>query len=391
MRVPRQFSSWLFWLTCFITCLAPLRTLAQTTGPEVAAPSAATTAAAGSAAPLAAPLPKEWSDAIGSLAKKIKAALGDSQALTLEFQNISSLSDTDAAAIESAFRTALLGEHLELRAAADETTAKVRVTLSETAQEDVWIAQLWSAAVPSGAGAVEIVSVDKREERFQSGAGQHIALDKRLVWEQADRLLDAAAVEAPGSSASYRVVLEPKGLAFYAAENSQWTVVGERVAFTTPAKWLRSARGVIDAEGRVAWVWEGDGPTEASIRCAGDFANASSVQCAAWNQTASGQFGKPWGMRGREDRASVMLEQQCGTGLMALSTGDGDWTQTDEVQGYIVSATGGAAVASGDPMAMNGPVMELIPQGQGNAARAIVRDLATGNYEAYVVTATCSE
>ncbi len=75
---------------------------------------------------------------------------------------------------------------------------------------------------------------------------------------------------------------------------------------------------------------------------------------------------------------------------MILASGTGDWTQPDSIQGYVSSDPQGQAVASGDPVAFDGPVVSLQPAGKEGSARAVARNLKTGNYEAYIVTATCS-
>ena len=72
-----------------------------------------------------------------------------------------------------------------------------------------------------------------------------------------------------------------------------------------------------------------------------------------------------------------------------LSTGTGDWTQPDSIQGYLLSSLTGDAVPSGAAIEMEGPVVALQRVGRQSAARAVVHNLKTGNYEGYIVTATC--
>jgi hypothetical protein len=46
-------------------------------------------------------------------------------------------------------------------------------------------------------------------------------------------------------------------------------------------------------------------------------------------------------------------------------------------------------VPSGNTLEFDGPVMALQADPEGSSARAVVRNLKTGEYEAYIVTATC--
>jgi hypothetical protein len=72
-----------------------------------------------------------------------------------------------------------------------------------------------------------------------------------------------------------------------------------------------------------------------------------------------------------------------------LSTGTGDWTQPDSVQGYLLSSLSGDAVPSGAAIEMEGPVVALNREGRQSAVQALVYNLKTGYYEGYVVTAIC--
>jgi hypothetical protein len=75
---------------------------------------------------------------------------------------------------------------------------------------------------------------------------------------------------------------------------------------------------------------------------------------------------------------------------VVLASGSGDWTQPDTIQGYLLEEFEAQAAASGNSLGLDGPVMDILADGRQLAARAIVRNLKTGKYEAYIVTATCS-
>jgi hypothetical protein len=89
------------------------------------------------------------------------------------------------------------------------------------------------------------------------------------------------------------------------------------------------------------------------------------------------------------DAAGVSL--QCDGRPVVLATGKEDWTHSDFIQGYEMEANGQGATASGNPTEFGGPVTSLWWTGIEGVARAVVHNLKTGNYEAYIVTATCSQ
>ena len=344
-------------------------------------------APAGSSGATTNALPKEWNDAALTLADRIAAAGRDTGRISLEVVNLSELGAGQVAAIRAAVE-ARLGSR---PAAAGRAGSLARLTLSEGTDSYVWTAQ-WRRAEDEDWNLIAMMEVSKTTPGTETHASAHIALDKRLIWEQAARFLDAVALDGPTGTPSYRVVLEPTRLVYYESSNSHWSEIPERVTTLRDTHWLRSASGLIDTIQNQVVVWDGN-PARASdpaVECTGAILTPSSLQCRSTHPAIRQIPVKPWQLPGHEDVANASLLLKCNGAEAVLLTETGDWTQPDEIQGYIVAEPGGLAVPSGSPMPMDGPVMNLIVQDE-NTARAIVRNLATGNYEAYVVTATCSE
>ena len=126
------------------------------------------------------------------------------------------------------------------------------------------------------------------------------------------------------------------------------------------------------------------------IQCKGDFTDPQTIHCGfvsqdtqAWIQ---GDAAVPKELDIGGDAATVGLA--CDARPVVLATGKGDWTQADFVQTYEMDTSGrAAAVLTGSPVAFAGPVIALWSTGTSGVARAVVRDLKSGNYEAWVVTA----
>ena len=85
------------------------------------------------------------------------------------------------------------------------------------------------------------------------------------------------------------------------------------------------------------------------------------------------------------------LSSACDESPGSLVTGEGDYTQTDRIT--LASARGGAAAAEEryrSSVDMPGPVLDISGAENSKAAAAVVKNLSTGNYEVYRITAVCS-
>lgn len=85
------------------------------------------------------------------------------------------------------------------------------------------------------------------------------------------------------------------------------------------------------------------------------------------------------------------LSSTCEQSPRYLVTGKGDYTQTDRI---TLAGAAGAAAAADAPYAgsvdMPGPVLDISVAENSKAAAAVVKNLSTGNYEVYRITAVCS-
>lgn len=89
------------------------------------------------------------------------------------------------------------------------------------------------------------------------------------------------------------------------------------------------------------------------------------------------------------------LTSLCGSGWQLLVTGNGDWTETDEI--HAVEIQNHLARSVSPPVEFPGPVVLLLTPGSSTDASApvkssvigIVRNLQTGMYETYRLTMAC--
>jgi hypothetical protein len=324
------------------------------------------------------PPPPPWEDAAKTLAGKIASAAGSQRLIILEMRNISSFRAGDAAKVREELESQLAQHHIRVvteDSAAADSAAPVQFTLSEGAEGFIWVAE-----TGRGEGRqVAIVSVVRTAGNPADKAQGSLQLDEKLIWKQPAKFLDFEFLTPPAGSDPSLVILEPDQLAFYRSVNTQWEMI-QTIPIPRSAPWPRDLQGRIDLSAKQAFL--------PGVECSGNFDAPRSVQCVAGNPEEGFLLRGRTEIPGHEGSVAAELVSTCGEGRVAIGTGDSDWTQPDRIQGYVVSS--GDAVAAGSPIQTDGPVMALWPEGTESAARAIVYNLTTGNYEGYIVTATCS-
>jgi hypothetical protein len=374
-----------------------------------------------------------WADddlnsAVATLARKSAAFAGRGEAIALSYRNVSSLGPVELGQIRDTFEAALR----EAGAQTSDSTAAVeaRISLSENASRyllveearkgddrQVWIASWTRSAAPL----------------TKSGA---ISLDRKQVWRQPDPILDI--VFPPAGM----LVLSPSRMSLYARANDGWEL-RQSVPLAPAKPWPRDLRGRIHINGaafqtflpgmscsgntepalsmecragEAPWVLESgshalmlanfaasrnyfDGRivTQSGVRkTVAPFYSAASVESAGrvlWLMTqtdgrtilADSSFDSlgavaSWGSD------IVGVDSQCGPASQVFATRAADAGETDAIQSYAIAGASAAPVTG--PTLFPGPVTALWPSGPA-AALAVARDLASGEYVAYVVTISC--
>lgn len=336
-------------------------------------------AAAGSSSARAAQsapgLPAQWDEALQMLAGKVANVADRSRAVSLVVKNLSSLKSSEAAAIRQRFETDLIerGFHLGKDGSAE---TRVTLTLSESAQAYLWVAEWPSGDTPQ----VELISAPRIEAVFDHRGGASLTLGDQWIWQQAARFIDFAVARTGGPDAML-IVLEPDRLAYYdSADLVSWQF-SRSLPLPQSNAWLREARdprGFLDLSKGAAFL--------PGIACS-QILDADRARCDFEDEKVVLPGG---GIRvsGHEEDETTLLGERCGDDPVALSTSNGDWTQPDSIQGYLRAGLADAH-PSGAPIETEGPVISLIADAEQGSARAVVRNLKTGNYEAHLVTANC--
>jgi hypothetical protein len=313
------------------------------------------------------------------------AAIAAPGRIDLTVNNVSSLSADEAATIGERVRAGLTKRHFRL-SGAQAADADVAVTISEGSDGYVIVAQVRheASAQAQQDERVAMVSVSRAAKKAESSGG--VSLEATRAWDQPGVILDFA-LPAVAAGAAKMIVLEPGRLVFYSRPQDEWQI-GQAVIIPPERPWLRAERGHIDLSQGLAMGVAGI----PGIQCKGDFTDPQTIHCGfvsqdtqAWIQ---GDAAVPKELDIGGDEASVGLE--CDARPVVLATGKADWTQADFVQAYEMDTSGRAAVVlTGSPVAFAGPVMALWSTGTSGVARAVVHNLKSGGYEAWVVTASC--
>jgi hypothetical protein len=320
-------------------------------------------------------LPAQWNDAVETLAGKISTVAGRSKAVSLVVKNVSSLKSSEAAAIRQRLEDDLIerGFHVEKDSSAETT---VTLTLSESAHAYVWVAE-WPAG---DTRRVELVSAPKIEDLSGHRSGASLTLGNKLIWQQPGKFIDFAVVTTGGPD-SMLIVLEPDRLAYYHSGDLLSWQFSRSVPISHSSAWplwARDARGFIDLRNDSGFL--------PGIVCR-QILDPEKTRCDFQDQKPVFP-GQGLSLPGREENETALLAERCGDDRVALSTGHGDWTQPDSIQGYLLAGLADAR-PSGAPIQLEGPVISLIADTDQGSARVVVRNLKTGNYEAYVVTTNC--
>jgi hypothetical protein len=327
-------------------------------------------------------LPKAWDDALSKLADEFAATVSPAP-ITLSVNNISALDASYASAIEAALQGQLQRHSFSLapeNSAAAQSAVRLQLSLSESAAEYVWVLQILNDPGERAAFPVMIVAAPKTDSAESGVDEQTLSLEKRFVWKQADRILDFTLLRDASTGELTLLVLGTNRLSTYKPAGSQWQL-SRTSPIPQPTPPSREPQGTIDLrEGKISLQ---------GFECVGDPDLAGIVQCKAFGppRRLSGPFVE---IPGLPNSVGAGIEEKCSGEYVSLFTAEGDWTQNDSIRAYLAKGVPLPVHPAGNTLEFDGPVLVLHSGPEDNSVRAIVHDLKSSEYEAYIVTATCS-
>ena len=320
-------------------------------------------------------------DSAKELARKIAAALPARENVYCEIRNISSLQLVDVARIEQAFKSELQerGFHITSSGA----TITVAVTLSENFKNFVW-----SGEIRQGdASQVYLMPVKRSSGNRAVSTAMPVTIHSEKFWEGPERILDAGEI-SNGVGKSWLVLLLPDGLrvqdkqtgpvstieitSAQSSTRDPWgnlsiESIGSAIGFFLAPRVCTLNLETLELDGCNATEVPAGGPPVSRIPVMFDVAPA----------------GPPPPGKG----TVIEMKAVCGGANQFLATGPRDYTQTDSLQVFQRESTG--AVAASTELDFAGPITAL--HARSDTPRVIVRNLATGNYEAYRLSFSCGQ
>jgi hypothetical protein len=382
---------------------------------------------------LSLPAMAQWAAPIAQLAREI-AALSGPGTVTLTVHNISSLTADNIPLIKHDLQNDL--RSAGVRVVADNAAADIKLTLSENAQGYVWVAEVRQGNETK----VAMVTAPRLQAAAPALNGPLAAIRKHLLWSQDSPILDIALV--PAGAEQHMVVLDAANVSLYRMTGGRWTPAQQSAIPRTHA-WPR------DMQGRL--VLARDHLFDAylpGLVCASAAAPPLGVNCRAgddpWplagTQTAlfsasrnfftgevrpaigklasvppfysAAAIPRPtytlWVFARTDGSAHLMdgvndvsvrardwgsdlaaVKSSCGAQTQLLVTGVGDGETPDVVRAFEIADREPVEVSR--PVEFEGPVTSLWTSWDGNSVVAIVRNLKTGQYDAFELAITCGQ
>src|ERR1035441_398357 len=184
-----------------------------------------------------------WDASATEFARQIAALTGPGS-ISLTIRNNSSISVDEIPAIRRALLSGLSALGVTVRPAADVATT-VRVTLSQSARQGLWVAEVQQGPEVR----VAMVSVANTAPAAEP-QGTPVLLRKTLLIAQTEPILDAERIALPSDAAATQslVVLSPEQIAIYhGGENGAAWVKGESLAIEHGRPYPRDVRGRLQA------------------------------------------------------------------------------------------------------------------------------------------------
>jgi len=379
----------------------------------------------------------DWETSMQQLAPKIVAVTGTGPAL-IEVNNRSSVGQAEVEAIRKGLLEHLSGAGLKF-ANSDAASITVQVSLSESVQDYIWVAEIRKS--PGEPATVVMVSRSRTSISGVTHETPSISLRKLLLWSSDSQILDALVI----NGASPRMAVLYSGqIQFHRLQGDHW--IEEQsfpVAHSHP--WPRDLRGRL--------ILNKDRSLEAhlpGIICLSNVIGALTVSCresedpwpigtyqsllnaafAPARNFFTGTLGPGVGTQNfapafysaapiPNDRGASWLiaavdgsihlldgtndvvlsklnwgsdiasvRSSCGTRWQVLSTAGGT-AQDDAVRAYEMLGREPAAV--GPSLSFPGSITSLWTVPDDNGAIAVTHNAETGRYEAYLLTMACSQ
>ena len=369
-----------------------------------------------------------WQSPVNDFVQEVIARGGAPSAITVSFDNISSLSGSEQDNIKRLLLAGFRNAGVRL-VKAELAMEEVHITFSEDWQSYVWVAE-----IKQGPGSQIVIRKIPRLQKSAATRTPTLTIRRSLMWQQEAPVLD---LYTDGRSV---YVLEPEQVAIYANDSGKWQL-RQTLAISHQRSWPRDLRGRMQVNNmQITAFLPGtlctgtSTPPAMQCRSSDDpwqidqnilvaffsparnfFTGVLAGQSAAENVPAffSGaairnENARQWVFAGTDGRARIFIndltapwatvpdwgsnitavQSTCGTGWQILVSFPNDLTHADALQAMEIQNREAVSVSS--PVELSGPIVALWPAENPQTAHAVVQSLATGRYEVWSFTVGCN-
>lgn len=296
------------------------------------------------------------------LARRVSTELSRNKVNCVNWNNHEAVSDSRSQQWKSLFVEELQGQQSDAATAPgncsvsvylERTPAQIVVTADV---ENVTGKQILFAAIPRAGIPTE------------SGNATTLRLEKELLWQQSERIVDAIYVRGENGASDRLIVLQKAVLSIYEKQSGSWKALQSK-PLGDAAPTQRAPRGelyfTMEQPDRVKIVLAGKS-------CQTSLSDASVLGCQANLDV--------W-------RTGMLLSSPCSSQVWWLRSDGGDLTMPDRLE--IVNPSLPATQAPVVALATAGPVLSISSGEALRADTAVVFNLSTGDYEVYRIVLAC--
>ena len=195
-------------------------------------------------------------------------------------------------------------------------------------------------------------------------------LEKELIWQQGERMLDALFVRGENGASDRLVVLQRDALNVYERQAGEWKALRSKPLGEATVT-QRAPRGELsfslDQPDRLKLVLTGKS-------CQATLNDASPLNCQQSTESA---------------RTGMLLASACDSRVWWLRSDGGDSTMPDKLE--LVNSSLPQTLGPVAELPTPGPVLSISSGEALRADTAVVFNLATGNYEVYRIALACGQ
>jgi len=299
---------------------------------------------------------------VRELAHRVSAELAKNKVNCVNWNNHEAVSESRSQQWKSVFVEELQGPQSDSTEAPG--NCSVSVYLERTPAQVVI-----TADVENGNGKQALfAAIPRAGIPAESGNVSTLRLEKELLWQQSERILDAIFVRGEDGASDRLVVLQKDVLNVYEKRSGSWKEAQSKPLGDAAAR-QRGPQGELyyslDQPDRVKIVLAGK-------TCQTSLGDATAPSCQ--------QNVDVW-------RTGMLLSSPCSSQVWWLRSDGGDMTVPDRLE--LVNPSLPATQAPVAELATAGPVLSISSGEALRADTAVVFNLSTGNYEVYRIALAC--